>query len=359
MLKRSDRRAIRAVALAAAGVAAVGVLFAVTRTDDGPTRADEAVADRDGVNAGVVPTIPGGVELAPVDPAVLLVGDGLAFGTPLPSEEAAGQAFTASPEVTSVVTRRVYEADGRRLGRVLVLHIDGHQLFDAAALTAFERTMVSQIGGAPVEEVPMGGRNVLQATKGDRAAIAFRQGDQLSIVTASTAHATSVATRQIEAQARGEVGSLDPVTPLPPTPVLAGFVPLSTVSFLPIPPPEEEPITPEVPTFPGAAAVEGRYGVVAGERRTVVWAFALDRGAYPTAEALAPALPGLVSSRAGGAPAEANELIDRVVLSATNPPGTRSARAFRHQGLVLLVEGDRPDQLDAVVTAWITALGPT
>jgi hypothetical protein len=46
------------------------------------------------------------------------------------------------------------------------------------------------------------------------------------------------------------------------------------------------------------------------------------------------------------------------LFAATNPPGTRSARAFRHQGLVLLVEGDRPDQLDAVLTAWITALGP-
>ena len=45
-------------------------------------------------------------------------------------------------------------------------------------------------------------------------------------------------------------------------------------------------------------------------------------------------------------------------MSATVPEGERSAQAFRHQGLVLLVEGLRPDQLDAVVTAWITALGP-
>ena len=38
--------------------------------------------------------------------------------------------------------------------------------------------------------------------------------------------------------------------------------------------------------------------------------------------------------------------------------GRGAASAFRHQGLVLVVEGADPAQLDAVVTAWITALGP-
>jgi hypothetical protein len=113
-----------------------------------------------------------------------------------------------------------------------------------------------------------------------------------------------------------------------------------------------------VPTFPGAVGVEGRYGVVAGERRTVVWAFALDLTTYPSAEALAPALPALVSARAEGEAPQAVEVIDRVVLSVANADGTRSASVFRHQGLVLLVEGDRAAQVDAVVTAWIRALGP-
>jgi hypothetical protein len=42
-----------------------------------------------------------------------------------------------------------------------------------------------------------------------------------------------------------------------------------------------------------------------------------------------------------------------------NEPGAPSTQVFRHQGLVLLVEGDRPDQVDAVTTAWIAALGLT
>ena len=55
---------------------------------------------------------------------------------------------------------------------------------------------------------------------------------------------------------------------------------------------------------------------------------------------------------------EAVEVIDRVVLASTNPDGVPSARVFRHKGLVLLVEGERADQLDAVVSAWINDLGP-
>ena len=97
--------------------------------------------------------------------------------------------------------------------------------------------------------------------------------------------------------------------------------------------------------------------MVAGERRSVVWVFTLDFATYPSAEALAPALPGLVAARADGTAPEALEVVDRVVLASTNPDGRPSARVFRHQGLVLLVEGDRASQLDAVVSAWITALG--
>jgi len=138
----------------------------------------------------------------------------------------------------------------------------------------------------------------------------------------------------------------------------AAFVEVPNVAFAPIPPPEEEPVSPFSPALAGAAAVQGRYGVIAGERRTVVWALALDPAAHPSAESVAPLLGPLVAERAGGAPTEATELIDRIVVSADAPVGERSARAFRHQGLVLLAEGVRPDQLDALVTAWITALGP-
>src|SRR5690606_16410672 len=126
--------------------------------------------------------------------------------------------------------------------------------------------------------------------------------------------------------------------------------------FAPIPPAEEEPTPPDPPSLVGATGVHGRYGVVAGERRTTIWVITVDAATYPSAEALDRALPALVSARAEGAVAQPSEMVDRVVLGADRPVGERSARVFRHQGLAIVVEGLRPDQLDAVVTAWITAL---
>ena len=165
-----------------------------------------------------------------------------------------------------------------------------------------------------------------------------------------------VVERQLQALAAGAVGAAEPFTPLVPLPIDAAFVPVPTVSFQPIPPPEEEP-PPAPPGLPGATGVQGRYGVVAGERRTTVWAYTLDPATYPSAESLEPALAALVSARAGGAPVETTEVLGRVVLSADGAEGSPSVRAFRHQGLALVVEGQVPAQLDAVITAWLTALG--
>ena len=164
-----------------------------------------------------------------------------------------------------------------------------------------------------------------------------------------------VVERQLAAIAAGITGAVEPVTPLVPLPIDAAYVAVPTVAFQPIPPPEEEP-PPEPPALPGATGVQGRYGVVAGERRTTVWAFTVDSATYPSAEVLEPAMAALVSARAGGAPAEGVEVVDRVVQRATGAEGAVSARAFRHQGLVLLVEGLDPAQVDAVVSAWIIAL---
>jgi hypothetical protein len=165
-----------------------------------------------------------------------------------------------------------------------------------------------------------------------------------------------VVERQLQALAAGAVGAAEPFTPLVPLPIDAAFVTVPTVSFQPIPPPEEEP-PPAPPGLRGATGVQGRHGVVAGERRTTIWAYTLDPATYPSAESLEPALAALASARAGGAPAETTEVLGRVVLSADGPEGSPSVRAFRHQGLALVVEGQVPAQLDAVVTDWLTALG--
>ena len=107
----------------------------------------------------------------------------------------------------------------------------------------------------------------------------------------------------------------------------------------------------------GATSAQGRYGVVAGERRTTIWAYTLDiPRTVGSAEALEPALTELVSARAGGATAEEVEVFGRIVLRADGPDGEPSARAFRYKGIALLVEGLVPSQLDAVVTAWLKEL---
>lgn len=332
-------------------------------TDDDAGRPDDPVgADRRGPNPGPLPTIPGGVALEAVDPAAGLVGDALAYGTPLPSEQVAAEALTEAPEVASVVARRVIHVpDARHLADVVLATLDGSELFDEGSLAAFERALAGSLsGGGDVTDVDLAGRPALLAVGEEVTVVAHREGSLLTLVQApSEADARLVATRQVEARARGEVGSLDARTPMAALPVDAAFVEVPNVTFAPIPPPEEEPLlTPEPPALGGVVAVQGRYGVIAGERRTVVWALALDPAAHPTAESVAPALGPLVSERAGGAPADAAEVVDRIVVAADAPLGERSARAFRHQGLVLVVEGTRPDQLDAVVTAWVTALGP-
>lgn len=336
-------------------VVALGLLMACSSGG----RPDELADDDDRRNPGPLPTLPGGVELTAVDPIVVLAGAELAFGTPLPSEQAAAAGYTADPEVAAAIARRVFWApDGRRLGDVLVLALEGAELFDEDALGAFQRGVVSGLGGGATVSVEFAGRRILRSDGPDGVALAFREGNLLTVVrTAVASDAELVVTRQLEAIARGEPGPPDPVTPMIAVPGGAAFIPMATVAFEPIPPPEEE-AGPEVPVFPGAIGAEGRYGVVAGERRSVVWAFALDLAMYPSAEALAPALPALVAGRAAGTVPQAVELIDRVVLASTNPDGVPSARVFRHQGLVLLVEGDRADQLDAVVSAWISELGP-
>lgn len=329
--------------------------------EDGEGRPDELTSiDGDGPAQGPIATVPGGVELAPVDPAAVLVGEGLAFGTPLPSEQAAADGFVGG-EVAQALARRVYvAADGRHVADMLVLTIDGTQVFDETVLAAFERGAVGALGGAEVSDVPVGPATVLRAVDGTgRAAVGVRHGNQLVVIRAGNeAEAIATISLLLDAVARGVVGSPEPVTPLVPLPVDGAFVPVAGVAFTPFLPPDAEPAPPP-PDMGGASAVEGRYGVVAGERRTIVWSFAVDVAAHPTAEVLAPALQALVSARAGGSPPEQAEIGGRVVLSATGPSGAPTVQVFRQGGLVLVVEGAQRDQVDAVTTAWITALGPT
>lgn len=313
--------------------------------------------EESGPNRTPPPTLSGGVELPPVDPLRLLVGESLAYGQPLPSQQAAADAYLEDPEVASVIARRLYSrTDGRLLGQVLVFELDGAEVFDQSVLDAFVDGAVGALGDGTTEPTTIAGRPVLRSTGSSGTVLGYREGNQLVLVSGASAEDVGVVVdRQLQAYAAGVVGEAEPFTPLFPLPIDAAFVAVPTVGFQPIPPPEEEP-PPEPPGMPGATGVAGRYGVVAGERRTTVWAYTLDPGAYPSAEKLLPPLAEAISARAGGAEVETTEVLSRVVLSANGPEGSPSVRAFLEDGLVLVVEGAVPEQLDAVITAWLTEL---
>src|SRR5690606_24228686 len=121
-----------------------------------------------------------------------------------PSEQLAAEAFTESPEITSVVARRVHAAPGRRLGSVVLLTLDGSEIFDEDALAAFEAAAVAGLAGTPADGVEIAGRSALQASGAAVTAVGFREGNLLVLVTSpAEADAVLVATRQIEAMGRG------------------------------------------------------------------------------------------------------------------------------------------------------------
>ena len=338
-----------------------GLLFLGACTGGTSDDATDVSGDRgDGPNRGPIPTIAGGVALPVVDPAAVLVAEGLAFGQPLPSEQAAAEVFTEDPEVASVIARRVHSvATTRLVAQVVVLGLDGPEIFDEGVLDGFVRGVVRSFGGGPLEDVTVETQLTFRSEGDVSTAHGFRDGNLLVVVTAPVAvDATLVVERQVAARAAGVVGSVEPVTPMLPRPVEAPFIAVPTVTFQPIPPPEEE-LPPTPPALPGATAVQGRYGVVAGERRTVVWSFAVAPATYPSAERLEPAMAALASGRAGGTAAQTGEVIDRVVLAADAAPGVEGAlatRVFRYGALVLVVEGTDAAQVDAVVADWISSL---
>jgi hypothetical protein len=299
----------------------------------------------------------GGVELAAVDPTVALGGEGLAYGAPLPSAEAAAQALLEDAAVRSVLVRLVHDAGGAGpLAEVIALSLDGAAFFDASVLEGYLDGLVLGLTDSPPppEVVDLGGTMVRRADgPGQGAAAAWRIGDLVVVVRGERAAVDLVLLRSLEAVLNGRPGSLETRTPLPPGGEPPPFVPVPGLSFTPFPDGE---VHPEPPGLVGAGPADGRIGVVGGERRTVVWALPISDD-VPTVEAVRPAVDALVQARADGAPAVASEVLGRVVVTADGAAEGRSARAFLHRRHVLLVEGGEPAQLDAVVTAWLTALG--
>jgi hypothetical protein len=345
-------------------VLATGVVVAVAAIAGRGSADDEQEAlpfglgvDADDLPASPPPTLVGGVALDPVDPGSLVVGHDLSFGTALPSTDAALAVLTETAEVMSVMSRRVYDTPSAEpRADLAVLTLDGEAFYDEAAVDGWVAAFVGRLVDAEPVPGEIGDVAVVRAGAGPRAALGFRRGDALVVVEGTEAHAEWVGTVMLQGLAAGEEPRPWPATPLLALPVDGAFAAVPGVGFPPFPPDDPEP-APAPPPFPGTTAVEGRIGVVGGERRATVWSIATDPNTHPTAESLIADIDALVSGRAGGAAASRDEVSGRIVTGADGPAGTRSARAFLHGRLVVLVEGADAAQVDAIVTAWVTALG--
>ena len=185
-----------------------------------PTTATATTASTTARTPVALPTLAGGLELAAVDPAQVLTGDGLAYGQPLPSQQAAADAFLEDPEVAAVTARRVYSPrDGRLVGEALVLALDGAELFDQGVLDAFVRGRRRVAGrrraGATVE---LGGRTTIRSRGDDGTAIAYLEGNLLVVVRGAD---DARRRRRGRAAARRRWRRASPGAPDPRTPLVA------------------------------------------------------------------------------------------------------------------------------------------
>ena len=213
----------------------VGAILGGACSDSEP--ADEGTATTsldEGPNAGALPTLAGGLELTSVEPTRVLTGDGLAYGQPLPSQQAAAEAFVEDPEVAAATARQVYSTrDGRLVGDALALTLDGTELFDQGVLDAFVAGVAGSLGGEEPEVVDLGGRTVIRSRGSAGTTIAYVEGDQLVVVRGPDDHDVGVVVeRQLAALAAGVAGAADPQTPLVPLSIDAAFVSVPTVAFV-------------------------------------------------------------------------------------------------------------------------------
>jgi hypothetical protein len=356
--RRAQRFRPRPRAAAAAVLAVVLVAGPACSSDSGSEERLPFGLDGPAVSAptaGPPVTIPGGVDLPRRDPASVLVGPGLAFGSQLPSATAGLAELEATEEVRSTLGRRVYDqGSARLLAELSVLVLDGTAFHDERTLERWVVSFVGRLAGSEPRRARIEGRPIVRAGAGGRAVLGLRRGSLLVLVSGARDETDWVAALMLQG-----LRTDDPPRPWPATPLAfmaadVPFVPVPGVEFVPFPPAEDEP-PPAPPVLAGTLATEGRIAVVGGERRATVWSLATDPGVYATAEELAAAIDALVGSRTGGS-TSITELGDRLVTAADGPPGGTSTRAFHHGNVVVLVEGRDPAQLDAVATAWVRAL---
>ncbi len=327
-----------------------GVSVPSTTTEDVESTTSVTLAPR---------LIPSQLDVERLEPATVLVADGIAFGTALPNDQRALETYVADPAVLDGVARIAYDsASAALIGDVTVLSIEPGAFHDEEVLDAFVVGVVEATGGRAISE-DVDGRPTLRATGTDGTSVRALAHENLLVLVQG---ADDIAVRRVVAGMGAAVTagrSGDGVLHTPILTLAAGelFIPVSTVGFEPYPDGEEVPPAPALPGPAGAVAgAEARLAIVAGERRGTTWVIAASTAVFLEAEALEPAVVELVQARLRSEVATVQ--VGRRVVHGAGPDRAGAViRAFRHHNLVVVIQGREIDQVDAIVSAWSDAIG--
>jgi hypothetical protein len=298
--------------------------------------------------------IPSELDLERLEPVIILIADGITFGTALPNDQRALETYVADPAVLDGAARVAYDsASATPLADVTALSIDPGAFHDQEVLDAFVLGVVEASGGSAVLE-EIDGRPTLRtiATDGTNVRALGHENLLLIVQGVDDAAVLRVVRGVGAAIAAGQSGDGAQHTPIRALAAGELFIPVTTVGFAPYPEDEEVPDPPSLPG--GFVGAEARLAIVAGERRGTVWVLETAATAFPSAEALEPAVAELV---ADGVRAEVSTVqVGRRVVHGADRAST-VVRAFRHHNLVVVVQGREVDQVDAIVSAWSDAIG--
>ena len=296
------------------------------------------------------------------DPTSLLAADGFVFGGPEPETVLAADGIGSDPLVQRALARTVYSAEtGEELATLLAVVLEPGVFTSAAAVNGFVGGLATGLIGTddPPMPVPIGGFDGFAASSGQRSIVAFRV-DNVVVMVEADSPATAGAVGEAVAVADSTGAGVDSTTMTPFSDVdpFSVFSPLAGFEFAVFPTDEEKvdlPFEPlPVPTLDGLAGFPvGELVVIGNEIRGAAWAVPVSRASYASAEDLIEPMRNLAATRSGGAATE------QVIAGRTVYGGdaVESIRVFRHENLVLVVDGFDRVNADAIVAAWARSVG--
>ncbi len=298
------------------------------------------------------------------DPASVLAGAGLVFGTAGGAAVLSVQGYETDPLVQQAVVRDVYAADtGEPVGSVVVLTLAPGVFTSTAAVDGYVRGLASgaaeSVGGA--QEIALGGVDGFFASTESQAFVTFRLDDVVALVSAPTGGgAQTLAATIAQGALSGAGGAVSTVTPFAEVPASSAFVDLEGFEFDLFPGDDEKgdlAYEPQpAPLLDGLLGLpEARLVVIGNEIRGAAWVLPAARASYASAEELVEPMRLLAAERSGG------EVTEEVVAGRTVFAGDAGAsvRVAVDENLVLVVDGIDPVNADAILAEWLGSLGTT